>query len=204
MLRTSLRTSILLAAALAPATSAVAQIAWDGPALMSPVVPSGLSIFLVNPAGGDLGALGTFRHSAGPVGLGYRAAIADEDGSDDIAFSAGVDVAGLLARAVEGSEVDVIWWSGAGLGVGDEVLFTFPLGISVGWSGTSGEVVLSPYGGGHVVLDFATGGGDNVHFDGVLDLGLDLVLESGWMVRVGASLGDRESLALGIRIPGGG
>lgn len=202
-LLTSLRTSILLVAAVVPGASASAQIAWDSPALMSPAVPSGFSIFLVNPAGGDLGALGTFRHSAGPVGLGYRAAIADEDFTDDIAFSAGVDVAGLLARAVEGSEIDVAWWSGAGLGVGDEVVFTFPLGISLGWSGTSGDVVLSPYGGGHVVLDFTTGGGDNVHFDGVVDFGLDLVLDSGWMVRVGASLGDRESLALGIRIPGG-
>jgi hypothetical protein len=43
-----------------------------------------------------------------------------------------------------------------------------------------------------------------VRFDGVLDLGIDLVLSSGWMLRAGASLGDRESLALGIRLPTGG
>ena len=203
MLRTSLRILILVGTGAALAAPATAQIAWDSPALISPEVPSGFSVFLMNPAGGDLGALGTLRHAAGPVGLGYRAAIADETGTNDIAFSGGVDVSGFLARAVEGSEIDVVWWSGAGLGVGSETLFTLPLGVMLGWSGASGEVVLSPYGGAHVVLDISTVDGDSVHFDGVLDLGLDVVLTSGWMIRVGASLGDRESLALGMRVPSG-
>jgi hypothetical protein len=184
--------------------SARAQIAWDSPAFMSPTVPSGFSIFLMNPAGGDLGVLGTLRSSAGPVGLGFRAALADESGSDDLAFAGGVDVSGVLARAVEGSEIDVAWWSGAGLGIGNETVVTLPLGVSLGWSGSGEDVVFSPYGGGHVVLDFLTGPGDSVRFDGVIDLGIDLVLRSGWMVRAGASLGDRESLALGTRIPTGG
>jgi len=181
-----------------------AQIAWDSPALISPAVPSGFSVFLINPAGGDLGALGTLRHAAGPIGLGYRAAIADESRSNDIAVSAGVDISGLLARGVEGSEVDVIWWSGGGIGFGNETLITFPLGIMLGWTGSGGEVVLSPYGGAHMVLDLVSGPGDGVNFAGVVDLGLDLVLSSGWMVRVGVSLGDRESLAFGIRLPSGG
>ena len=204
MPRTVLRTLAVTATLMALASTAHAQIAWDSPALMSPTVPSGFSVFLMNPAGGDLGVLGTLRASAGPVGLGFRAALADESGSDDLAFAGGVDVSGVLARAVEGSEVDVAWWSGAGLGVGNETVVTFPLGVSLGWSGEGGDVVFSPYGGGHVVLDFLTGPGDSVRFDGVIDLGIDLVLRSGWMVRAGASLGDRESLALGMRIPSGG
>lgn len=186
------------------ATPAAGQIAWDSPALMSPAVPSGFSLFAVNPAGGDFGALGTFRHAAGPVGLGYRAAVADESGSGDLAFSGGIDVSGLLARGVEGSEVDVIWWAGGGVGIGTETLFTAPLGIVLGWTGRGGEVVLSPYGGAHVVLDLTSADGDALRFDGVVDLGLDLVLDSGWTIRFGASLGDRESLALGARLPGGG
>jgi hypothetical protein len=186
------------------AMPATAQIAWDSPALISPAVPAGFSLFLVNPAGGDLGALGTLRHSAGPVGLGYRAAIADESGSSDVAFSAGIDVSGILARGVEGSEVDVMWWTGGGLGVGQETVVTAPLGVVIGWTGEGTDVLFSPYGGAHVVLDFVTGPGDSLRFDGVLDFGIDLVLRSGWMVRVGASLGDRESLALGIRLPTGG
>jgi hypothetical protein len=186
------------------ASPVAGQIAWDSPALISPAVPSGVSLFLINPAGGDIGGLFTFRHAAGPVGLGYRAGFAQESGSGDFAVSGGIDVAGVLARGVEGSEVDVIWWTGGGVGVGSESLFTAPLGIMVGWTGSGGDVVLSPYGGAHIVFDLTSRDGDSVNFDGVIDLGLDVVLNSGWMVRVGASLGDRESLALGLKLPGGG
>jgi len=202
--RRLLRTMSVVAATAAFATPVAGQIAWDSPALISPAVPAGFSIFLVNPAGGDLGALGTLRHSAGPIGLGYRAALADESGSGDIAVSGGIDVSGMLARGVEGSEVDVMWWAGGGLSVGTETIVTAPLGVIIGWSGQGSDVVFSPYGGGHVVLDFVSGPGDSVRFEGVIDLGVDLVLRSGWMIRAGASLGDRESLALGIRLPTGG
>lgn len=204
MHRRLLRTMSVVAATAAFATPVAGQIAWDSPALISPAVPAGFSIFLVNPAGGDLGALGTLRHSAGPIGLGYRAALADESGSGDIAVSGGIDVSGMLARGVEGSEVDVMWWAGGGLSVGTETIVTAPLGVIIGWSGQGSDVVFSPYGGGHVVLDFVSGPGDSVRFEGVIDLGVDLVLRSGWMIRAGASLGDRESLALGIRLPTGG
>lgn len=200
-MRRTLMATLLLVAVTTPVAG---QIAWDSPALVSPAVPSGLSLFVTNPAGGDIGALGTFRHAAGPVGLGYRGAIAEESGSGDLAVSGGIDVAGYLARGVEGSEVDVIWWTGGGVGVGTETLFTAPLGVMLGWTGSGGEVVLSPYGGAHVVLDLSSADGDSVRFDAVVDLGLDLVLSSGWMIRFGASLGDRESLALGIKLPGGG
>jgi hypothetical protein len=105
---------------------------------------------------------------------------------------------------VENSEVDLIWWAGGGLGVGDETVFTLPVGVVIGWTGAGGDVLVSPYGGGHVVLDIATGAGDDVRFDGVIDLGVDLVLSSGWMIRFGASLADRESIALGVKLPGGG
>jgi hypothetical protein len=193
--------TLLLALVSAPAAG---QIAWDSPALISPAVPSGFSLFALNPAGGDFGALGTFRHAAGPIGLGYRAAISDESGTGDLALSGGIDVSGYLARGVEGSEVDVIWWAGGGLGIGSETLVTAPLGVVLGWTGDGGDVLLSPYGGAHVVLDVYSGPGDGVRFDAVIDLGLDLVLNSGWMVRFGASLADRESLALGVKLPGGG
>jgi hypothetical protein len=196
-------TTLAFAAALS-AIPASAQIAWDAPALISPAVPSGFSLFLVDPAGGGLGALGTLRHAAGPVGLGYRAAIAEESGSGDLAASFGIDVAGMLARGVEGSEVDLAWWWGAGIGIGSETVVSFPLGIVLGWTGSGGDVVLSPYGGGHIVLDISSGPGDDVDLNGAVDLGMDLVLSSGWMIRFGASLGDRESLAFGIRLPTGG
>jgi hypothetical protein len=195
------RTFGMLALALAlSATPSAAQIAWDAPPLISHVAPAGVSVFLVSPAGGDLGGLLTYRHSAGPVGLGYRFAIADESGprDDDVAVAAGIDVSGFLARAVEGSELDVIWWSGAGFGIGDEVLVSIPLGALVGWSGSGGDAVLSPYAGGHLSLDISSADQDNVNLSGAVDLGLDIVLSS-VIVRFGASVGDREAIAIGVK-----
>ena len=191
---------VTVAALLAPA-QASAQVLWEAPALMSPVAPAGLSLFFLSPAGGDVGGLATYRGSAGPVGLGFRLGLAEE-ASGELAVSTGIDVSGFLARGVEGAEVDVMWWSGAGLGIGTETVATIPLGIVVGWSGTGDSVIFSPYAGMHVGLDISTFDNDSVNFDGAFDLGLDIVLESGWMVRFGASMGgDRESIALGVRLP---
>ena len=65
----SLVTAGLIAAAISP-TSTAAQTAWDAPPLISHVAPAGVSLFLLSPSGGDLGGLVTFRHEAGPGGMG--------------------------------------------------------------------------------------------------------------------------------------
>lgn len=189
----------LVASAIGPA-SVTAQTAWDAPPLISHVAPAGVSLFLVSPAGGDLGGLVTFRHEAGPVGLGYRLSLTDENASDDLAVAAGVDISGFLARGVEDSPVDVMWWSGAGLGWGENTIISLPLGALVGWSGQGGDVILSPYGGGHLVMDISDIEGDNVSLGGAFDFGLDVVLSSGWLVRFGGSVGDRDALAIGVKI----
>lgn len=189
----------LVASAIGPA-SITAQTAWDAPPLISHVAPAGVSLFLVSPAGGDLGGLVTFRHEAGPVGLGYRLSLTDENASDDLAVAAGVDISGFLARGVEDSPVDVMWWSGAGLGWGENTIISLPLGALVGWSGQGGDVILSPYGGGHLVMDISDIEGDNVSLGGAFDFGLDVVLSSGWLVRFGGSVGDRDALAIGVKI----
>jgi hypothetical protein len=87
-----------------------------------------------------------------------------------------------------------------GLGTGQETIVSFPVGALLGWSGEGGGVILSPYGGGHVSLDVSTSDANNVQLVGSFDLGLDVVLSSGWLVRFGASIGDRDALALGMRI----
>jgi len=195
----SLVTVGLVAAAIAP-TSAAAQTAWDAPPLISHVVPAGVSLFLLSPSGGDLGGLVTFRHEAGPVGMGYRLSVTDENASDDLAIAAGVDISGFLARGVEGTPIDVMWWSGAGLGWGGDTVVSLPLGAVVGWSGQGGDVILSPYGGGHITLDISDVSDDNVSLNGSFDFGLDVVLSSGWLVRFGGSIGDRDALAIGVKI----
>lgn len=197
------RSVFVVLLALAVATPASAQIAWDSPPFVSPIAPAGLSLFFLRADAERLGALATYRHEAGAMGLGYRFAITEEVGPDeDIAIAGGVDVSGFLARGIENADVDVAWWSGIGASVGNETVVSIPLGMIVGWSGESDTgVIFSPYAGGHVALDFTSGEGNAVDFNGAVDVGADVVLNSGWMIRFGASFGDREALALGFKLP---
>lgn len=186
---------------LVPATLS-AQFAWDGPSLVSPYAPTGLSILIVgNDPGGALGAMGRWGGSRGNLTMGYRVGVVEDDASNASLFG-GVDFSGVLATSVEDADVQVGWWSGVGAGVGDELLVSVPAGLVVAWRGLGDGNSFAPYVGAHVALDMATGPGDAVTLDGSLDLGLDLTLTSGWIVRFGASLFGRESLAVGIRIPG--
>jgi len=57
--------------------------------------------------------------------------------------------------------------------------------------------------GGHIALDFTSIDGDELVFDAFLDVGMDLELTSGWIVRFGLSVGGRDALALGISVPSG-
>ena len=179
-----------------------AQVAWDAPPLVGHAAPAGVSLFALAPAGGDVGGLVTYRGRTGPGGLGYRLAVSDQDTGDGAAVAGGIDVSGFLSRGVEGAPLDVIWWSGLGAGLGEEVIVSVPAGALVGWSGQGGEVTLSPYAGGHVSLDFTSFENDEIRLVGSFDLGVDLVLASGWLVRFGASVGDRDALALGVRLGG--
>jgi hypothetical protein len=199
-----LRSVIAALVAVGFAVPVSAQVPWDAPPLVSSVSPAGVSLFLLRADGGRLGGLVTLRHDAGPVGLGYRLAVTEEAGPKDIALAAGVDISGLLSRGVEGAPVDVVWWSGAGVGHGDETLLSIPLGLLVGWSGSGDDgVIFSPYAGGHVALDESTADNDSVDFQGAIDLGADIVMTSGWMLRFGATIGStgRDALALGAKLP---
>ncbi len=202
MRRTLVLTCAATAITLTAAVPGAAQTAWDSPPLISHAVPSGASLFVLAPHGGDLGGLLTFRHAAGPVGLGYRVSVTDENSSDGIAVAGGIDISGYLSRGVEDAPLDLLWWSGVGAGFGSSTVVTLPLGAVIGWTGRGTDVVISPYAGGHVALDLRSGDGDNINLGGSLDLGLDLGLENGWLIRVGATVGDRDAIAIGASIGG--
>lgn len=181
--------------------AASAQVAWDVPSMMRPGAPAGLSLLLIEPArSNELGALAIWRSADAPTGLGFRAGIAEES-DGDAAGLFGVDISGSLNSPSSTGEPQVIWWTGAGLGFGSEILASFPLGLSLGWRGTDEGVTFMPHVGGHVVLDVLSGPGDDIDIDGVVDLGLDLGFQSGLMVRFGAAIGDRDALAVGVRLP---
>lgn len=191
---------IALVASLVLPTMSHAQVSWDGPSLVGTASPGGLSLFAVDPSpGSGLGMMAQWRQGS----TGYRVGLT-RDAADDLAVFGGIDISGSLATGVEEAEVDVRWWSGVGAGVGSEVVVSVPLGIVVGWEGSGDGVVFAPYAGGHAVLDVATGEGDTIDLSASFDVGLDLTLVSGWMVRFGASIGGRDALALGVRVPSGG
>ncbi len=89
------------------------------------------------------------------------------------------------------------------MSVGEEFAASFPLGLVVGWQASDEGVSFAPYAGGHLALDVVSGPGDDMDLEGVVDLGLDMTFDRGFMVRFGAALGDREALAIGIRVPHG-
>jgi len=202
LLRASLM--LLLIVGLGRPGAASAQIVWDAPALLRPGAPSGLSVMLFDPhPGGDLGVLAAWRSRPAPAGLGLRAGLADDAGGD-LAVMFGVDLSGSLGSLGSGGrgQPDVLWWTGAGMGIGNELVASFPLGLALGWQITDEGVSFAPYVGGHAVLDLSSGPGDDSDLDAAVDLGVDLGFGSGLMARFGASLGGRDAFGIGVRIPG--
>lgn len=195
-----LLTTTLALAFLAPC-AASAQAIWDAPSFMRSGSPAGLTIAVTDSDPGDgLAVLGLWRRAAAPTGIGFRAGIAEAPG-DEVAGILGIDVSGSLTGLAEPGGPEAIWWTGAGFGIGDDFIASFPLGLVFGWTGRDEGVSFMPYAGGHVVLDVVTEGDDELDLEGVVDLGLDIAFESGWIARFGAALGGRESLGLGMRIP---
>lgn len=177
------------------------QARWDAPSFMRPGSPSGLSLVLTDADPGDgLGLLALWRSAAVPAGLGFRAGISEAPGDGAVAMF-GVDVSGSLTGALGPGAPEAIWWTGAGIGLGDDISASFPLGLAFGWTGRDEGVSFMPYVGGHVVLDVASGEGDDMELDAAVDLGLDLAFDRGWTFRFGAALGGRESLGIGFRVP---
>lgn len=191
---------LLLALTLAPG-AASAQIVWDAPPMMRPGAPSGLSLLLLEPyPGNEFGALAIWRQSPAPAGFGLRVGLA-EDAGDDVAVMLGLDVAGPLADLGGSGDPRLMWWAGAGIGVGEEIVVSFPAGMVLGWNVETEGVVFSPSLGGHVAMDVMSGPGDDLDIEGSVDLGMDLGFNSGLAVRFGASVGGREALAVGVRLP---
>jgi hypothetical protein len=181
-----------------------AQVAWDAPLLLPPMPEPGLGIFLADTWRGGLGVIGMWRPA--PSGWGLRFGIAEERGDGDIAALGGIDFVGRLNRATSDFPIDIDWVFGAGLGVGDNVLVSFPLGITGGHTFRGEGATFKPYVAPRVVLDafFRDNERDDdsdLDLGFTLDLGIDLRLSrstSGVLIRFGASLGDREAVGVGL------
>ncbi len=177
------------------------QVAWDAPLLVSPGSPAGWSLNLTDPwPGSGIGALATWR-GYGP--LGFRIGLA-EGPSDAVSVYGGIDASGAIARHSASFPFDVDWVTGAGIGVGEATLVSFPLGLSLGRRLHADGVTFIPSVTPRVVLD-AWFGDDRprsgADLELAVDLGMDIAFQPSWMIRFGATLGDRSALSIGLGFP---
>lgn len=194
-----LTTGVVVGALLAVvATPVQGQVAWDSPFMVAPNTPAGWGVYLVDPSPGDgIGILSTFRPSAGGGGLGYRLGLA-EGRRDDLAVYGGIDMSGYLIRRSGDFPLDVVWLLGAGLGAGDDVVVSFPLGAALGRDFQADGVWFNPYLGPRVVLDANFGDDDDLDLRLSVDLGFDISFDPGWTIRFAGTLGDASALAIGL------
>ena len=191
---------------------ASAQIPWESPLLVGPESPAGVSLFLVDPGEG-LGAMIHWQGRGGSRPLGFRVGLA-ETHRDELGVFGGVDLRGAIYSHSEEFPLDVVWVTGAGLGISDGAVITFPVGVSLGRVVTGEDVWFHPYLTPRLVID-AFLGGDEADGNGygrgrndldlglVFDLGADFSFTGSWVLRLGASVGDRDGLAIGLSFPSG-
>ncbi len=199
MRRKLLTVAVACALVLPWAGSLEAQVSWEAPLMVAPATPTGWGVYLVDPApSGGIGVSSTWR----PGGdLGYRAGLA-EDAEGSFSVFGGVDISGRLLEHSDDFPLDVHWVAGAGVGIGDAFLLSFPLGVSFGRDVQVDEVWFNPYVTPRVVLDGYVGGDgpndDRLSLGVVADLGVDVSIDPGWAIRFAGSLGSRNRNAVAI------
>jgi hypothetical protein len=98
--------------------------------------------------------------------------------------------------------LDLSWFAGVGAGYSDWLVVSVPLGITLGRTFGAPDVNFTPYLAPKVIPDIHLGRGPNDDNELTLsldvDLGFDVQFAPGWMIRIGAGLGSRSALAVGI------
>ncbi len=215
MRRTLLVACALLAVGAKAPSHASAQIAWDTPRMLGPNTEGGLSVHWLQaetlPGDGE-GLMVVWQPPGLPDNVFLRGGAGTGAGDSSAGFG-GIDVRSRIATARPGQPLDIAWIAGAGVGVGEYMLITVPVGLTAGRTWASGSVWFSPYVGVGVAMDYRATLDDedavpDEEFDvyPTADIGLDLALDPGrrFILRAAASLGDRQATALGITIRTGG
>jgi hypothetical protein len=203
-MRRFMRTFAIMLGIIALAAPGVgAQVAWDSPFFVAPSAPAGWGVYLVDVAeGGGIGVLTTWRGSAAPGGFGLRLGLA-EASDGELAVFGGVDVSGPFIQASDEIPVNIAWVAGAGLGIGENVLLSFPAGVSIGRDFEAENVWFNPWVSPRMMLDAWMGGSRpgrkrNLSLGLAVDLGMDVAFDPGWAIRFAGTLGDRSALGVGV------
>lgn len=207
------RSTVLAALALALAAAQLeAQIAWDTPRITGPETPAGIGVHWMRAdalPGDDDAVFGTFSlpGTDGAITLrgGIGTGVAEEN-----AFFGGVDLRAPIAMHTETQPFDIAWSGGAGLGFGEYFLASVPFAVSVGRSWSSSSVWFAPYLSAGAALDYRFGDSDLVpdeefEIQATGGLGADISFDAArrFVVRVATSLGDRQSVSVGLLVRGG-
>lgn len=177
-------------------TAPVAAQAWDAPAFFSPRPGDEIGAYVLDPPSGDLGAMVLWRQGGG-IDLGVRLGIASGDDETRVFF--GGEFFGSLFTAGGQFPLDVAWLVGAGATLGDISLVRIPAGVSIGREVELADVVILPYAFPRVGLDFHTSGDNtDTEFSVTVDLGFDLRISGGWLLRFAVALGDHDALGAGV------
>jgi hypothetical protein len=182
------------------AAPAKAQLVWDSPLMVSPATPAGWGVYLVDPhPGPGIGVMSTFRASSGP-GLGYRIGLAEyrRAGEDRLGVYGGIDLSGMLLPRSSDFPLDVLWVTGAGVGIGEDVRLNVPLGVSMGYDVQADGIWFNPYVTPRIDLDARFGSGGGLRLAPNVDLGVDMAFDPGWAIRFAGTIGDHSALAIGL------
>lgn len=193
------------------APQASGQIPWESTLLLSPSAPAGVSAHLVRfdySIANSLGGLITYRPVAGAGGVGYRIAFAEGNINREMAVAGGVDFSGLLAQHNEHFPVDLMWFAGFGGGFSDYVTVGVPFGLAFGRPVDGRAAWFNPYLSTRGVIEYGFGDwsppDEGATLGVAVDVGADIAFGSAraLILRLGASLGDRQTLVVGFNMNG--
>ncbi len=180
--------------------------AWDGPSFMAPGPENALGAYFVKPKDTDGGVALSWRSGTGLV-LGVRGEYVHDPVFGSLWGIGGEAKGGIGPMA---PPLAVNWTAGIGAlitgkndaGAGEADL-RVPVGLSLGLRLVSGELVLTPYVHPRVSLayvSFNNGGGSDTTIEFDTDVGADLQLTPGFVLRIGGTFGDQPALGAGLAV----
>lgn len=173
-----------------------AQAQYDTPSFLPPRPGDDIGVYASSL--GDYAIQGIWRQG-GHMNLGVR--IGYVDIGDDGAVVVGFDTWGLLMDAGVDLPVDVTWTFGAGAAFNGGTIIEIPVGLSIGRVIELEPVTLQIYGHPRLGLFVEPGAvepDNELHLDGLFDLGVDAVLDEKLTLRIGATLGGIDAVGLGL------
>lgn len=190
-----LRVVLLAVVALAFASEGRAQLLWDAPSFLPPRPGDDIGIYLTDGDGTDLGIQGIWRQQ-GNMNLGLRLGFVDA--FDDFLIVGG-ETWGALTSAGPEFPVDVSWTLGAGAAIGDGVIFSVPLGLTIGRTFVTTPATFQVYGHPRIALVVAANdNNDDTDLEGLFDLGADVHLGRDWKLRLGFTIGGYDAVGFGF------